>query len=70
VNGYRFSREPHDEQLQTAFNSSNYRNVDTRVVEIGRRDPRHKLLVVPGVALMDEATANKIRKFRAAVAPR
>jgi beta-galactosidase len=55
--------ESHDGQLQTAFSSFNKRNVDTRVVEISRSDLRYKLLVVPGVALMDEATANKIREF-------
>ena len=55
--------EPHDGQVQTAFGCFNKRNVDTRVVEISRSELKYKLLVVPGVALMDVATAVKIREF-------
>ena len=55
--------ERHDEQIQTAFNVFNRRNVDTRVVEISRSPLHYKLLVVPGVALMDGQMASKIREY-------
>ncbi len=55
--------EPHDGQMQTAFDVLNHRNVETKVVEISRSDLRYKLLIVPGVAVMDEATGAKIRAF-------
>ena len=55
--------EKHDEQLQACFNLFYYRNMDARVVEISRSSLNYKLLFVPGVAVMDEATANKIREF-------
>jgi len=55
--------ERHDEQIQTVFNVFDRRNVETSVVEIGRSQLRYKLLLVPGVALMDEPTAAKIREF-------
>jgi beta-galactosidase len=55
--------EFHDNQIQTAFNVFNRRNVETSVVEISRSSLHYKLLVVPGVALMDAATADNIRTF-------
>ena len=55
--------EFHDNQIQTAFNVFNRRNVETSVVEISRSSLHYKLLVVPGVALMDPATADNIRTF-------
>jgi len=55
--------EKHDEQLQACFDLFYHRNMDTRVVEIGKSSLNYKLLFVPGVAVMDEATANKIRDF-------
>ncbi len=55
--------EYHDNQIQTAFNVFNRRNVETSVVEISRSSLHYKLLVVPGVALMDAATADSIREF-------
>jgi beta-galactosidase len=55
--------EPHDRQLLTAFSVFLERNIDTRVVEISRSALQYKLLVVPGVGLMDETTAGKIREF-------
>jgi beta-galactosidase len=53
----------HDSQLQSAFDLFYFRNMDTRVVEISRSSLNYKLLIVPGVAVMDEATATKIRDF-------
>jgi beta-galactosidase len=55
--------EKHDEQLQACFNLFYQRNMDARVVEISKSSLNYKLLFVPGVAVMDEATANKIRDF-------
>jgi beta-galactosidase len=55
--------EPHDGQVQTTFNVFNKRNIDVRVVDVIQSQLRYKLLVVPGVAVMDEASANKIREF-------
>jgi beta-galactosidase len=55
--------ELHDNQIQTAFNVFNRRNVETSVVEISQSSLHYKLLVVPGVALMDELTAAKVREF-------
>ena len=55
--------ERHDEQLQACFDLFYHRNMDARVVEISKSALNYKLLFVPGVAVMDEATANKIREF-------
>jgi len=55
--------EPHDGQVQTAFTVFNKRNVDVRVVDIVQSQLRYKLLVVPGMAVMEEPTAAKIREF-------
>lgn len=55
--------EKHDEQLQACFNLFYSRNMDARVIEISKSSLNYKLLFVPGVAVMDEATANKIRDF-------
>lgn len=55
--------EKHDEQLQACFNLFYYRNMDANVVEISRSSLNYKLLFVPGVAVMDDTTAAKIREF-------
>lgn len=55
--------ERHDEQLQECFNLFYYRNMDARVVDISKSALDYKLLFVPGVAVMDDSTANKIREF-------
>ena len=55
--------EQHDQQLQACFNLFHYRNMDTRVVEISKSLLNYKLLFVPGVAVMDKNTADKIREF-------
>ena len=41
----------------------NKRNVDTRVVDIVQSQLPYKLLVMPGVAVMDETSADRIREF-------
>ena len=55
--------EQHDNQLQACWNLFYWRNMDSRVVEISRSELNYKLLMVPGVAVMDEVTADKIRNF-------
>jgi beta-galactosidase len=55
--------EKHDEQLQACFDLFNSRNIDANVVEMSKSNLSYKLLLVPGVAVMDQATANKIRDF-------
>jgi len=55
--------EVHDQQLQACWNLFYYRNMDSRVVEISKSALNCKLLFVPGVTVMDETTANKIRDF-------
>jgi beta-galactosidase len=55
--------EQHQNQLQACFELFYFRNMDARIVEITRSPLNYKLLFVPGVAVMDEATATKIRSF-------
>jgi len=55
--------ELHDNQLQACFDLFYWRNMDARIVEISRSTLNYKILFVPGVAVMDEATAGKIRDF-------
>ena len=55
--------EQHDSQLQACFNLFYYRNMDARVVEISKSSLNYKLLFVPGVAVMDKVTADKIREY-------
>ncbi|SDP29101.1 beta-galactosidase [Mucilaginibacter sp. OK268] len=55
--------EAQDQQLQSCWNLFYTRNMDASVVEISKSPLKYKLLFVPGVTVMDEATANKIRDF-------
>jgi beta-galactosidase len=55
--------ERHDEQLEACFDLFYYRNMDSRIVEVSKSALNYKLLFVPGVAVMDETTANKIREY-------
>lgn len=55
--------EQQDQQLQACWNMFYFRNMDSRVVEISKSALKYKLLFVPGVTVMDEITANKIRDF-------
>ncbi|MEQ1796842.1 MAG: beta-galactosidase [Lacibacter sp.] len=55
--------EKQDEQLQACWNLFYWRNMDANVVEISRSDLNYKLLIVPGVSVMDKATAAKIRNY-------
>jgi beta-galactosidase len=55
--------EAQDQQLQACWNLFYYRNMDSHVVEISKSSLNYKLLFVPGVTVMDETTAHKIRDF-------
>ncbi|HEY9197211.1 MAG TPA: beta-galactosidase [Mucilaginibacter sp.] len=55
--------EVHDQQLQACWDLFYWRNMDSRVVEIGKSSLDYKVLYVPGVAVMDEKTAAKIRDY-------
>jgi beta-galactosidase len=55
--------EQHENQLQACWDLFYWRNMDARVVEISRSSLNYKVLFVPGFAVMDEATAAKIRDF-------
>jgi beta-galactosidase len=52
-----------ENQLQACWDLFYWRNMDSRVVEISHSPLDYKLLFIPGVAVMDEVTANKIRDF-------
>ncbi|MDQ8202154.1 beta-galactosidase [Pelagicoccus sp. SDUM812003] len=55
--------ERHDGQLYACFETLFKRNIDSRVLDINKSQLDYKLLMVPGVAVMDEATASKIRDY-------
>jgi len=55
--------ESHEDQAATAFSVPLHRNVDTRIVDLTLSPLRYKLLIVPGLAIIDEASAAKIREF-------
>jgi beta-galactosidase len=59
----RYFPEQHQNQLQECFNMFYYRNMDVRIVEMRRSPLNFKLLIIPGVTVMDETTAAKIRDF-------
>ncbi|MFY9153581.1 MAG: beta-galactosidase [Prolixibacteraceae bacterium] len=59
----RYFPEQHDNQLQACFDMFYWRNMDARIVEISRSTLNYKILIVPGVAVMDKTTATKIRDF-------
>lgn len=53
----------HDAQLNRCFDAFFDRNMDVRIVEISKSKLPYKLLIVPGVTVMDKLTANKIRDY-------
>jgi len=55
--------ERHDDQVQTCFSAFLHRNIDARVVDVGRSGLKYKLLMLPGLALMDTDAAEKIRGY-------
>jgi beta-galactosidase len=55
--------ESHESQVQTSFDVFCARNIDTRVIDISRSELHFKVLVVPGVLVIDEISAKKLRAF-------
>jgi len=55
--------EQQDNQLQACWGLFYNRNMDANIVEISKSILNYKLLIVPGVTVMDETTALKIRNF-------
>jgi beta-galactosidase len=59
----KYFPEQHENQLQACWDLFYWRNMDSRIVEISRSSLNYKLLFVPGVAVMDQVTATKIRDY-------
>jgi beta-galactosidase len=55
--------EQHDDQLKTCFDQIALRNMDSKMLDIDRSDLAYKLLIMPGIAVIDSLTAQKIRKY-------
>ncbi len=59
----KYFPEQHENQVQACWDLFYWRNMDSRIVEISHSPLDYELLFVPGVAVMDEVTAAKIRDF-------
>jgi len=55
--------EQHQQQLQSCFDLFAYRNMDARIIDLARSPMDYKLVLLPGVSVMDEATASRVRQF-------
>ena len=55
--------ERHEDQVGTCFKQFYDRNMDVRMLDIKRSDMNYKLLLIPGVTVMDPLTAKKIRDY-------
>ena len=55
--------EQHENQVGTCFKQFYDRNMDVRMLDIKRSDLDYKLLIIPGVIVMDPLTAKKIRDY-------
>lgn len=55
--------ERHDAQAQAVFEAVLDRNLDARMVDVSRSSLDYKILIVPGMLVLDEAAAAKIRDF-------
>jgi beta-galactosidase len=55
--------EQHDDQLKTCFDQIALRNIDSKMLNIERSDLHYKLLIMPGVAVIDSLTAEKVRRY-------
>jgi beta-galactosidase len=55
--------EPHEGQVGTCFKQFYDRNMDVKMLEIGRSELKYKLLIIPGFTVMDPKTAKKIRDY-------
>jgi beta-galactosidase len=55
--------EQHESQVETCFKQLYDRNMDVKMLEIGRSELNYKLLIIPGVSVMDTKTAKKISDY-------
>ncbi len=55
--------EQHDGQIQTCFNHFFNRNMDVRLIDIIHSNLNYKLLILPGIAVIDSLSAKKIRDY-------
>jgi beta-galactosidase len=55
--------ERHDAQAQTAFEAVIDRNLDARIVDVARSALDYKILLIPGMLVLDGAAAAKVRAF-------
>ncbi|MFC3495677.1 beta-galactosidase [Glycomyces rhizosphaerae] len=55
--------ERHDDQALTAFRTVLDRNLDVRIVDLARSELDYKILIVPGLLVLDEAAAEAIRGY-------
>jgi beta-galactosidase len=55
--------ERHDDQVLTAFRTVLDRNLDARIVDLERSELDYRILIVPGVLVLDEAAADAVRGF-------
>jgi beta-galactosidase len=53
----------HDAQVQTCWGEFYWRNMDVNMLEITKSKLNYKILMVPGLAVMDDKTADKIREY-------
>jgi beta-galactosidase len=55
--------EQHEGQVGTCFNLFFNRNMDVRMLDISHSDLKYKLLILPGITVMDPISAKKIRDY-------
>lgn len=55
--------EAHQNQVQACFTQFYFRNMDARMLDISRSNLDYKLLIIPGLTVMDKATADKVRNY-------
>ncbi|WP_431210003.1 beta-galactosidase trimerization domain-containing protein [Puia sp. P3] len=55
--------ESHQQQLESCFDVFANRNMDARVIDVARSPLNYKLLFLPGVSVVDEATASRVREY-------
>jgi beta-galactosidase len=55
--------ERHEDQVGTCFSRFFDRNMDVRMIDIGRSEMNYKLVILPGVTVMDPSTAKKLREY-------
>ncbi len=53
----------HENQVQACWDMFFWHNMDCKILEITQSDLNYKLVFVPGVTVMDETTAQKIREY-------